>query len=443
MSAIPHDTPAGPIPLGSYFVGTDACSQEQAIVDVAFIWSNADHNLWEKIRYFVPLDTNLYALSKMIEADCDSTISKHKPFLSDLYAHNLDVKGEARIWFPDGGHFANPTPTRRFRVEKLRDLFTAPELKKGQCVVPVRVTVTVIKKPLQVLKQLAELSSKTYVRHQRLLNAGSLDQSEHSTHSKMVQAHVHQHHGPCMPGKCLAESALVVLVREVNGMAIGSIDHEEASFPWHPGLVAFHAEKPDGPWYDQLPELPTMTLNEHIPINEHAVMAAHFKKNGQRIHLAIRLVNRIPSRQQEGVPLNDEKLPANVLMSVKPGTGQEKLICEALLESLEKHGNNDPDSAQTLSAAMFKGDFKPKWRMHLWIMPQTGSKKKLYLFKGGLANFMDIKEVALGKTTMYMEAHIAPKEDGVMSQYQGLTLVSKKTTHSIREDEDEDDYVLA
>ena len=192
MRALRCDAPAVITSSNSFFIHSTTCDcecpQDEATIEVSFVWSNAGFDPWEKLQFSAHLDTNVSTLSKKIEAVCDEAITNHKPFLRELYANGRDVKGEARFWSSDAAPFANPTATGRYRIEKVRDLFKSPESKKEPCLVPVRVQLEVITKPLQVSRKTAELSSKTYVRHQDKSSAGHLPQSDESTHSKLVQA---------------------------------------------------------------------------------------------------------------------------------------------------------------------------------------------------------------------------------------------------------------
>lgn len=358
---------------------------------------------WTALSFIIPLSATMYNLSEGVKDACDTAISMNEPILQEFYKEGKDFAGKASIQDADGVDvFANRTAAKRFRMDAVRDLFTTAELKSKQCVVSVRVDMIVIDKPAGVAttKSIGSPGKALMRKNTFPLRQVRPASGRGYEHDEMVKAVLHTHAGPCFGDHC-CDAVLEVPARKLGSLTIGAVDQ---ALPFNPyeacGARPIAHEDPD------LPELPSLTFNDHVSTANIGV-ANFLKAKDQRVELAIRLVNKIPERV--GLRLENYHLPADVVMSIKHCSGQRKLICDKLMDALY-HLGVAQDNPFAFTSALFveDEDILPDWDFHLWVLPQFGSSQKMFRFEGGLATYMDISMISMGNTKMYMEAHIVP-----------------------------------
>ncbi|PPJ50067.1 hypothetical protein CBER1_05078 [Cercospora berteroae] len=373
----------------------------ECFVKVSFDFPTSTRPPWQKLGFLIPLAADVYELSQGVKKACDRAITLNRNDLSDLHAVGKDIKGLARIFMPDGSDiFANRTASGRVRIESVSDLFTNAERREGYCVVSVRVVLSVIERPLQLITlptgppsvQTVGTKAFKFLRDPTLTS----DTTHRDMESAILQTPPGTVHtsGASMPG---------VFARRINALWIGSVDHvngDEEMKNLDTSLTP--------PWIIQLPELPPLTFNDYS-IASNAGISNILKQSGSRIELAVRLVDRL-SGPYSGLMPEDLRLPGNVVVSVKHGEKQKSLICKALEEALRNFGAR-PENKKTLASTLFHENFKPEWEFQLWILPQAARPKKLFRFNGGLVNFLDTAMVSGGNLRMYVEAHIVPKRE--------------------------------
>ncbi|GIZ36734.1 hypothetical protein CKM354_000020100 [Cercospora kikuchii] len=372
------------------------CQDDECLVEVSFDFPDSTPTPWPTLGFLIPLAADVYTLSQGVKNACDNAIARKWRFLNDLYAFGKDIKGVARICMPDGSDiFANRTRTGRIRIESVSDLFTNAERRDGDCVVSVRVVLSVI----EMTDRLAAQPTGPPLEMERTHSLKLLKMAANSTHRNMESvvlqslATVHR----------IGQLRHGVLTRRINALWIGSVDHtsrDKGVEVLETAVVPLEI--------NQLPELPTLTFNDYSN-SSNAGLSDVLKQSGSRIELAVRLVNRL-SGPFSGPVREDGRLPGNVIVSVKHGEKQKNLICKALEEALRDFGAR-PENASTIASVLFHEDFRPKCEFQLWILPQAARPKKLFRFDGGLVKFLDMAMVLEGNTRMYMEAHIVPTRE--------------------------------
>ncbi|CAK1360746.1 unnamed protein product [Cercospora beticola] len=378
------------------------CQDDECLVEVSFDFPDSTPTPWPTLGFLIPVAADVYALSQGVKKVCDNAIARKRRFLNDLYAFGKDIKGVARIFMPDGSDiFANRTSSGRIRIESVSDLFTNAERRDGDCVLSVRVVLSVIELSNRLAAQSTGPPPVHTVRTQTWKLSEYQKLASDTTHRQMELTVLQPPLGMIRrPG----ESLPGVFSRRINGLWIGSVDHtiighekmEVADTSVLPRSVA------------QLPELPTLTFNDYSH-SSNAGISDILKQNGSRIDLAVRLVNRLSGPFFGPMP-EDLRLPGNIIVSVKHSEKQKSLICKALEEALRDFGAR-PENANSIASAIFHENFKPKWEFDLWILPQAAQPKKLFRFSGGLVKFLDTEMGLEGNTRMYMEAHIVPKRE--------------------------------
>ncbi|UJO13723.1 uncharacterized protein CLAFUR5_02451 [Fulvia fulva] len=384
-------------------------THDYAILEFSYYMSpgmKKRNQAWETQEVAVLLDARVDDLREVCADECRATRRRNHGFMLELKGEGEGVHMKASIEFYDERDlYANPNGEGRYRVERVRDLFTADEVELENSPTPFEIPIAV---EVALLSEshpmtLSRPSQYTYLR----LGGRKLADPHASPHQALVEGLYLRHgHDPLR-----SPAYLWAPERVINGVKIGSLavpvlpggepgkEELEVMDPvlrtevlrdmrnprMSPSVgVAKKMEK--SMTTGTVPVLPSMTFTTHNP-------PATIINDSSPTYLAIRLLNHLQTLDLAHIPL-----PSNLLMTLT-GPSHGKKMLNAMTSALS-------DYLPSTAPELFKSG--AHWDIRWWVLPQVssggeGKVGKLCRFEGGsIERFLDVGMVERGRREVYV-----------------------------------------
>ncbi|KXT07245.1 hypothetical protein AC578_2425 [Pseudocercospora eumusae] len=372
------------------------------------------------------------SLVAIVQEACTRVCRKqYADLLRYLLSVGWDLDMNAYMAFGDGrDEFINKDQLGRFRWRCIADLFPTSIDPSKDFEIPIKIKVSVIAEveplplpaSIDIWKQ-HRLGWYEGIGKQSFGEDGAFRNMNTALILEFPNGNASTHHNVLTPERCFSTHPFIMIgdpcQGEVTDVQVTSLSFAGRPAPYQADDMTVrnrvtqylagsqHDTSPDR----MLPILPPLTYQ---PLLEQPTA----QRSEERLHLAVRLVNRL-----EADDLRRVKLPANVLIDARGATNAlqlKTLVIGGLQDVVAKKPKGydwGPDSLVSI-ARLFDPRAERHWWIDIWVMPQSkslGAYRRLAK-KGGagknLAAFLDPTMVEEGDRKLWVEAHLlGPKKE--------------------------------